>query len=164
MASLKTGKRNSKVSRNAIRKAVRDEMGNSRKVKYVEMKVAKKISKKEKVKSKGTNIELVTKMDTLIDNDLPKAIRNLSNRILDIEKRLAEIKYIKVIEEVPVEIIKEVEVVKSFDFETLTKMMKDMGEVKVSKAKGQSIALPKSQAEKKRRKLMERRGSKRNEK
>ena len=102
----------------------------TREVKVPVIKIKEVVKKVPVIKVK----EVVKKVPVIKKVVDTKEIDKLNGKIADLKKKLAaKPKTIEVIREVPVEIIKEVEVVKQIDFASLAKMMKGMKKVEVSK-------------------------------
>ncbi len=92
-------------------------------VREVEKTVVKEVKVKDEAGLKKLNAKLIA---------LEKSLKLATAKNKDLSKRLAA-KPKTVIKEVPVEVIREVEVVKQIDFASLEKMMKGMKTVEISK-------------------------------
>ena len=96
-------------------------------VREVEKTVVKEVKVKDDAGLKKLNAKIVA---------LEKSLKLATAKNKDLSKRLAakpKVEKIEVIKEVPVEVIREVEVVKQIDFASLEKMMKGMKTVEISK-------------------------------
>ena len=102
----------------------------TREVKVPVIKIKEVVKKVPVIKVKEV-VKKVPVIEKVVDT---KEIDKLKAKIADLKSQLAaKPKTVEVIREVPVEIIKEVEVVKQIDFASLAKMMKGMKKVEVSK-------------------------------
>jgi len=109
----------------------------TREVKVPVIKI-KEVVKKVPVIKEKTVVKKVPVIQKVVDqkaiNQWKAKHEKLEVEIKDLKTKLAaKPKTVEVIKEVPIEIIKEVEVVKQIDFASLAKMMKGMKQVEVSK-------------------------------